>query len=132
MSDKFKHLWRELNEPVPAHLEAAVLRRLGAAQRRALYSRLLGFGAISISAIGALVPAINYLITTAINSGFYEYLSLGLSDQSALFTYWRELALSLTESLPILALTSVLALLAVLLWTIPKNISLIYDYARTV
>lgn len=131
MSEKFKPLWRELNEPTPAHLEAAVLRRLGAAKRRALISRLIGFGAVSLGALGGLIISLNYLLTAISQSGFYEYLSLALTDQTAVLTYWRELGLSLTESLPILAFTSVFALLAVLLWTVPKNISLIYDYTQT-
>lgn len=132
MGDKFKSLCLELNEPLPPSLEAKVIIRLRAAKRRAYTQRLAGWATLTLSSFVALIPAFNYLITAISTSGFYQYLNLALTDQTVFTTYWRELALSLTESIPIMAITGVLTLLAVLLWTIPKNISLIYDYPRTV
>ncbi len=132
MSRKFKALWLELKQPLPADLEARVIGHLRAAERRFYTLRLIGWSGLTISSLAALIPALNYLTTAVSTSGFYQYLSLALTDQSVFISYWRELALSLTESLPIMAVTAVLSLLAVLLWTIPKNISLIYDYSKTV
>jgi hypothetical protein len=51
------------------------------------------------------------LINDFTQSGFYEYLSLAFSTKGLLFSYWKEFAFSLAESLPTMSIVLSLALL---------------------
>ncbi|MFA6524580.1 MAG: hypothetical protein WC264_03425 [Candidatus Paceibacterota bacterium] len=57
------------------------------------------FSIIGISSLAGMIPAFNMLLKDFSQSGFYEYVSL-LFNGNALSTYWKELTLSLAESLP--------------------------------
>ena len=48
-------------------------------------------------------------------SSFYDYFSLLFSDTDIILSHWRELALSLVESAPLLSMTISLAVVAALL-----------------
>jgi|SRR3989339_998318 len=73
-----------------------------------------------------------FLISTAQNafyqisqSGLLKYLSLIVSDWDMALTYWKELALSIVESTPLLEITLVLStilILLVVLKLLTKNI----------
>ncbi len=53
-------------------------------------------------------------------TGFDQYLSLAFSDSSVLITYWKELSLSLVESLPLMAVMLVLGALGLFIWSSAK------------
>jgi len=66
-----------------------------------------------VSFVG-LFFSIKLLIADFIQSGFYEYLSLVFSDSKAL-SYWKEITLSITESLPMTNLIISLSLVFIFL-----------------
>ncbi len=55
--------------------------------------------------------SINNLITRSIETGFYDYLSLALSDVSLVFSYWQDYSATLVNSLPFASLGTSLFLL---------------------
>jgi len=47
-------------------------------------------------------------------SGFYEYLALMFSSNGEITSYWKELTLSMAESLPVMAIIYTLFLIFIL------------------
>ncbi len=106
----------------PAGLERAVLARLNREQKRQAKIQLVIFALVDILALSGLVASVIYLSSLFAKSGFIQYLSLIVSDGGLLFSYWRELVLSLAESLPVLGLIAFLFIITVLVWSIAKTI----------
>jgi hypothetical protein len=75
----------------------------------------LGFGLVVIAAIGAFIPAVNYLARTASASGLGQYISLLTSDGSYALSHWQTLAMSITDALPVTAIMAIVALLLICL-----------------
>ena len=109
MRGDYPRLFEKL-KPVdpPARLYDAILSAIAMRRRRMAQIRF-GAGILTgTSAIAALLPASYYLYTSVIESGFMRYISLLGSDGDLALTYWKEFALSLLESLPVIALLGVL------------------------
>lgn len=70
----------------------------------------------TVSAL-ALIPVGISLVNAFAVSHFGSYLSLVFSDTGMALSYWKEIAVSLLESVPAVALTMTLALTGVLLWS---------------
>ena len=79
--------------------------------RRIAYLKLASFSFVGIASLVGLVPMFKILINDFTQSGFYEYLSLAFSSKGLLFSYWKEFAFSLAESLPTMSIVLSLALL---------------------
>lgn len=79
--------------------------------RRIAYFKLVSFSFVGIASLAGLVPMFKILINDFTQSGFYEYLSLAFSTKGFLFSYWKEFAFSLAESLPTMSIVLSLALL---------------------
>ena len=75
--------------------------------------RTLGFGLVLIFVVAALIPAVTYLSSASKASGLGQYISLLLSDSSYVMSHWQDLAFSITESLPIMAIVMIVALLLI-------------------
>lgn len=76
------------------------------------------------SSFMALIPMFIYTLIKLGQSGFYTYFSLMFSDISSLSIYWKELSITLVESLPVLSvllLLSVFFVFLVSLMIISKN-----------
>lgn len=108
--------------PPPRGLYEAILARIDAAKRASARVRAGLFGAVAVLSGLALVPAVQYAFAQFYASGFYDYASLLLSDRSLALTYWRELSLTLLESLPALALLLVIPLFAALVWSLLRTV----------
>ena len=116
----------------PNGLFEKVLARVDAARRRSAQVHAAAFAALVVLCAGALVPVLEYTAEQFSSSGFYDYLTLALSDHSLIFTYWREFSLSLLESLPSLALLLLLPLAIALGWSLVrlvKNARSAFTYA---
>src|SRR6185437_15827244 len=90
--------------PAPEGLRERILARIELAKRHSAQIRAGLSALLAVFSLAAFVPVITYTAEQFYASGFYDYLSLLLSDRTLLLTYWREFALSLLESLPSLAL----------------------------
>jgi hypothetical protein len=114
-------LYRTLRavEP-PAGLYAGILVRIDLAKRRSAQMRAGIFGVVALVSGSLLVPIVQYTLQQFYASGFYDYFSLAMSDHSLVTTYWREFGLSLIESLPSLALLTLLPIAAALVWSLVR------------
>lgn len=58
-----------------------------------------------------------YLMNSFYESGFYNYLSLLLSGDSTVLAYWKELAYSLAETMPIVSTIVFLVAFSFFIWS---------------
>ncbi len=125
MEDKYKKLLGSINlvEP-PKGLEQGVLTyvltRVSTSQKRSLRIKAFAFGSSTLASFGLSLWAIIYLIESIKVSGFSQYLSLIFSENGAALAYWRELSLSLAESLPIFGLIIFFASIGFFIWSLGK------------
>ena len=102
------------HEP-PDYLLANILAAIDVKKRRAARLRLALFGSFALASLVAIFPAIQYFVAQFSQSGFYQYFSLLFSDWNLALTYWNDFVLSLAEALPVLATTTVLSVILILL-----------------
>ncbi|HEV8666466.1 MAG TPA: hypothetical protein VN665_01280 [Candidatus Paceibacterota bacterium] len=114
-------LYRTLStiEP-PQGLYGSIMSRIDLAKRRAAKTRAGLSGLVAILSGAALVPVAEYTAQQFYASGFYDYLSLLLSDHTLVMTYWREFGLSLVESLPSLAILLFVPIAVALVWSLMR------------
>ena len=98
----------------------AVMERI--AKRRLVRARAgtLSYGAVIIAALGAIVPAVQYVLASAAQSGFLQYLSLVASDGGSLATYWKDFVLTIVETAPLMAGALVLGIALVFAYSVRK------------
>ncbi|MEI7720315.1 MAG: hypothetical protein WCI89_03885 [bacterium] len=114
-------VWSEV-EPRTG-LCSLVLLRIAHARRSAARVRTFLLGVVALGFGTALVPIVHYTMTELYASGFYEYLSLLFSDNRFVFSSaFRELAFSLVESLPSVAILLVAGASVGLLWSLARAI----------
>lgn len=104
--------------PELANKILAVIHRL---ELRAIKVR---FAVLFSLSLGSLTLSI-YLATTLLKSfasnGFYDYLSLVMTDASVLQSFWRELLVSLAESLPAFTFAVFLSTVGIFVWSGAKT-----------
>jgi hypothetical protein len=103
--------------PAPAGLFGAILTRTAVARRRGALARLAAFLIIVLGSSISLISALRYAGQEFYDSGFYDYLSLILSDRAFVMRSWGEFSYSLIESLPSLALLALAVCSAALVWS---------------
>ena len=59
----------------------------------------------ALVSIFGLIFSVRFMVQEFYQSSFYSYLSLVFSDPNTLVSYWKELSMSLLETLPILGIT---------------------------
>ena len=86
-----------------------------AEHRESIITRIFFF-----SSLVAFLSSITYSYKAFAASNFGSYASLIFTDAKTVLTLWRELGLSLLESLPIFGIVIVLASVVALLWSARK------------
>ena len=104
-------------------LDVSIKHELHKLERRSLRIRTSFLGVLSLFSLSALVATFFSLGRTLATSGFSNYLSLIVSDSSIITTYWKEVSLSLVESLPMLSVALLLLALGVFIWSSAKTLS---------
>ncbi len=97
------------------NLSKSIFLTLSLKEKRNNQIKLWIYSITGILSISGFFLMFKQLISDFSNSGFYDYLALLFSNSKALF-YWKEIVLSLTESLPItnIAITLVLVFIFIL------------------
>lgn len=103
------------SHPVLKDLKAKIFLRIAVYERRRAKIRAYVFSSMSVCLLASVCVVVMSAIESIRNSGFYEYVSLIFSGE-AIFSYWKELGLTLLETLPIMTLVSLCALCAVFLY----------------
>lgn len=76
--------------------------------------KLWAFSFVGFMSLGGLIPTIKMLLSDLTQSGIFEYFSLLFSRGNSLLSYWKELTLSIAESLPTTSIFLSLSLVFIL------------------
>jgi|ERR1035437_42741 hypothetical protein len=119
---KYYQILKETQVEPPYGLSHSISVRVHELERSTSLIRFLTFVSTTLVSSVALVIATVRLWNDLAQSGFYQYFSLLLSDGATLSLYWKQLGLSLVESLPLLNLALLLSVLGVFIWSGTKVI----------
>jgi hypothetical protein len=78
-------------------------------ERKNTHIKLWAYSIVGVFSLTGVIPAFNLLLSNFIQSGFYQYLLLAFSDSQAVL-YWKEITLSIIESIPMTSLILFLVL----------------------
>lgn len=92
----------------PSKLRQTILGSIRSEERRKARIYLVASTATLLISVIGFIYSIGYLFQAFQTSEFYSYFSLVFSDPDIIFGYWQDIALSLAESLPVLAVTVLL------------------------
>ncbi|CAN5754053.1 hypothetical protein BH11PAT2_BH11PAT2_01950 [soil metagenome] len=115
----------------PAGLLHTVFARIHREQARLARVRAALYSVGTLASLGVGVFVTLSLARSLRESGFYEYVSLALSGDSLFLVYWRELSLSILESVPTVTLLTLLVVLLVLVWTSANTFTNVRKIVRT-
>lgn len=120
-TQNFDTLFAQLHTvEVPHNLETTILEALVVREKRAAEIRLAFLGTISVASIFGIITSATYVSHAMATSGFISYLSLTFSDSSLLLTYWKEFALSLAETLPLVGVIGFFSAVGLFIWSTAK------------
>ena len=118
VEEKYKKLLGSVNllEP-PKGFGAQIFNRINMEEKRLARIRIFAFGASTVASFAFSLWAVIYLVNSIKETGFSQYFSLIFSENGAVLAYWRELSLSLAESLPIVSLIVFLCAIGLFIWS---------------
>ena len=111
---------QESGHGIPEGLADRVLAHIIATQNADARLKRLVWGSISAISFVLFATSTVYAINAYSGSSFASYFSLIFSDMGSVSLWWKELGLSLLESLPILGTMLVLGSIFLVLWSIRK------------
>jgi hypothetical protein len=117
MSKNYQNLFSLMTQPdLPRDLLANVMDQIHRQRQVAkTRNRLIVFSLGLVGSVAAFIPMIKSLIVGLNNSGFFQFFSLLFTDSKTVLAYWDNFLLTLLESLPILSLIAVLAIVLIFL-----------------
>ena len=83
------------------NLSSLVWEKIMKREKRITYIKMWVFSCAGITSLVSFTLVFKTLLNDLVTSGFYEYTSLAFSSDGAFVSYWKELTLSISESLPI-------------------------------
>ena len=117
----YNALFARLSEvPAPLNLDHTIVQAIYVRETHAAEVRLACLGGVSLASVAGIVVSSVYVSHVAAQSGFTSYLSLAFSDSSTLAVYWKQFALSLMESLPLVGVTAFLSAVGLFIWSSAK------------
>jgi len=122
MGKDYKTLFTQSeNIELPQGLLESVLVKVRLEQKKSAKRELIFVGSTAAGSLIAIIPVFSYFIDGFIQSSFYQYFSLIFSEGTGALAFWKEIGMSLAESLPILSVTVFLTVLVVLIWSIART-----------
>ena len=110
MQEKLTRIFKEAKYEPDAKLASSVWQKIVMKERSKDLVKLWSFSFVGFLSLVGLIPTLEELFNDLAHSGFYEYFSLIFSDGGSLVNYWKELLLSLAESLPVMSIIFTLSL----------------------
>ena len=110
------------NQTLPG-LEQNIINKINKIEKRKLFVKQSIYGLVSLISFAGIIPAVSYVLKSLSTSGLYEYISLIFSNTETL-AYWKELSLSILESMPFLGLAMGLGVLGIFLWSLLKTLNI--------
>lgn len=127
---KLEYLFKEYKEAgVPEKLKESIILRVEKFERRIAILKASVSGVCSLAFFGALYSSIGMTISEMSTSGLYHYANLLITDFSDIGAFWRELLLSLVQSLPVFAVTITLLSLLAFIMSIRATVRFIPERA---
>lgn len=111
MGEDFRKLCRKAIYHSESRLSDDIWHTVLKKRERELKLRAFGYSSLGIVSLLLGGFSINNLIARSIETGFYDYLSLALSDAPRVLNYWQDYSATLVNSLPIASLGTSLFLL---------------------
>ncbi len=112
-------------------LKNQIIIRIHSLEKRALVFHLAMLGVLSLVSLCGVVVSFFSLGRAFAQTGFSEYLYLVFSEPSIVTTYWKEILLSLLESLPALTMVLVLLVFGLFVWSSTKTWTRAREIRRT-
>ncbi|TSC78965.1 MAG: hypothetical protein G01um101433_25 [Parcubacteria group bacterium Gr01-1014_33] len=101
----------------PAGLFEKIIARIRKEERLLIIKkRILLFSSGVFVSAGACIPALIGFRQEFAESGFFQFLSLMFSDSAAIGAHWQDFLLAILESLPVMSISALLAILLAFLW----------------
>jgi len=112
-----KVLKRAVYEP-NSNLSEAIWHNIIKKEKFLIRFKVYAFSLLGFLSIAGIIPVAKSLFVEFTQSGFYEYFSLFFSSGSSLSFYWKELTLSMAESLPVLDIIFLFSLVFIFLFSL--------------
>lgn len=94
-----------------SRLSDDIWRSIKVHKKRNYVIKIWIYSSFSTLSLLGLIPAVSSLSSKLNELGFYNYLSLAFSSNGLIISYWREVVLSVVNSLPVLSIVLSLSLL---------------------
>ncbi len=114
----YRNLFNNLGTRDPSpQLSENIMKEVRRFENKKIRIRFILSSLIACASLGGIIESVLRLIQSSNQSGFFQYLSLLFSDSATFFSYWKEFAFSLAESLPLMSVVLLLSVVAVFLWS---------------
>ena len=110
MEDKLIKAFQKAKYEPRAELSSEIWHYVAMRNKRTNLIKSGVFAVVGLFSLAGLAPAINMTLQSLAKSGIYEYFSLLFESGSGALSYWREILLSVAESLPVMSLVLTLSL----------------------
>jgi len=136
MRQDYEKLFTKLEtvEPPPGLLEK-ITGRIERDRNLSIRRRIIIFATSTLCSAAAFILALGMFRDGLAESGFTYFFSLLFSDFGIVVSYWKSFSMSLLETLPILSLTLLSAILLVFLESLKllaKNIKIIFSSKKLI
>ena len=118
MHKDYEQLFIHLNSPEPPNdLFPKIMQRIHREERGllTLRRRIAIFSIGLIGSMAAFIPVFKMVQAGFFGSGFINFILLLFSDFEIIATYWQNFAMSLLETLPVMSLIMLLAIIFIFL-----------------
>ncbi len=96
-------------------IREAILTRIHKRQKLEARAWFAGSVFVGLASIAGIFLSVQYTIQEVYLSNFYQYLSLIFTDGGSILPYYKDFILTLAESIPLVGITAMLALVVILL-----------------
>lgn len=118
MKPTFRSLFIQIQiTEVPSGLCNSVIQHIVAYERKVAKRKCIAQGVLSAASLVGGVVIFNAVVQSFAQSGFYQYFQLIFSGDSEVLTYWKELSMSLVESVPLVGTIVFLAVFGIFIWS---------------
>ena len=114
MAKNLKELFYKIKTEPPRDLPFVIWQKIVKRNKKIFILKVGIFSFVGLSSLFGTFFAFSNLTNNISNSGIYEYTSLLFSKNSGVTLYWRELAFSIAESMPVVEIIYVLSLIFIL------------------
>lgn len=117
VSDPYKQLICKANFSHPNHeIVAKVARKIEQNRRRKAEWGIAAYTLCTLAGLFLLWPALKTIVSMADETGFSQYFETALTGGSSLLFAWKDLAISMLESLPVAGILAFLLLVLIIIY----------------